>query len=156
MSWFKTDSRLIDRDRELLLRAEALAGESELDAFFDALRDEQSYRLALRKKVIDFLQFFEVPERRFEQRRLQRRLDVLLAILRDLKVFTAIHFLIFPRTQIERFCLHPDYFVLEADAGSLEEHAFYLQAETDLKVLVGRGTEAAAAFWRTAHKTFKI
>ena len=48
MSWFKTDSRLIDRDRELLLRAEALAGESELDAFFDALRDEQSYRLALR------------------------------------------------------------------------------------------------------------
>jgi hypothetical protein len=156
MSWFKTDSRLIDRDRELLLRAQALAGEPELDAFLEALRDEQSYRLASRKKVLDFLQFFEAPERRFEQRRLQQRLGVLLAVLRDLKVFTAIHFLVFPRNQSERFCLHPDYFVLEADAGSLEEHAFYLQAEADLKALVVRGTEAAAAFWRAVHKTLKF
>ena len=156
MNWFKSDSRLLDHDRELFLRAQALLGESELDAFLDELRDERAYLLSLRQKVLTFLQFFEEEGRRFEQRRLQQRLAELLAVLRDLKAFTAIHFLAFPRNQGERFRLHPDYFVLEVDAASLEEHAFHLQADADLKALVSRGSEAAATFWRAVRKTLKL
>ncbi|HKK01479.1 MAG TPA: hypothetical protein VJ955_04860 [Desulfuromonadales bacterium] len=152
MNWFKTDSRRMDHDRELLLRSQAIVSDPELDMFFDELREEQAYRLTLRKKVLGLLELFSSDEQRFEQRRLQQRLESLLAVLRDLKILTSMHFLAFPRNQSERFCLHPDYFVLEIDAGSLERHAFYLQAETDLKDLVRKGDKAMTAFRRASRK----
>ncbi|MBE0596119.1 MAG: hypothetical protein IH614_02475 [Desulfuromonadales bacterium] len=157
MKWFKDDGAQ-EHDRQLYLQAEAIMGETDFDYFFDTLRTDRAYYTANRGRLLNYLKMLDSDEFRLHDRRLQARLLELQQALKDLKAHTGAHFLAFPRNQTGdniRFCLHPDYFILEANDVSLDEHGFYLKAERKLGEYVAKAVIRYEAFRTLAKKKLK-
>lgn len=158
MNWFK-DHAGIEQDRQIFLQAETIMGEEDFDFLFTSLRTERVYFSANRGRLLDLLKFLDEGGGRLSDRRLQARLQTMHQALKDLKAHTGAHFLAFPRNQTGeniRFTLHPDYFVLEANDISIEEHSFYLKAERQLGEYLARAVTSYEAFRTLAKKKLKV
>lgn len=154
MKWFR-GAKGSQQDKALFWASEELLREEEMDRFLAFLREERAFYGAERAKILEYLNFFE-NGRPFHDRRVRERLEELVHALRELKIATAVHFLVFPRNQTGdnlRHCLHPDYFILGVeDDFSLDQHRFYLNAESQTRQAAGRVGEAYQAFRTLAFK----
>lgn len=154
MKWFR-GAKGSQEDKALFWASEELLKEEELEAFLSHLREEKAFYGIERAKVIEYLRFFE-SSRPFVDRRVQEALANLVGALQELKVVTAVHFLVFPRNQTGdnvRHCLHPDYFILGVeDHFSLEQHRFYLNAEQQMRQAAQKTLDAYGAFRSVALK----
>lgn len=154
MNWFR-GAKGSQEDKALFWASEELLKEEELDDFLAHLREEKSFYGEERAKILEYLRFFE-SSRPFVDRRVQEALVELIQALRELKVVTAVHFLVFPRNQTGgnlRHCLHPDYFILGVeDHFSLDQHRFYFNAEEQMRQAAARTAEAYKTFRSLALK----
>lgn len=155
MKWFR-GAKSSQEDKALFWASEELLKEEELGEFLSHLREERFFCGDERAKVLEYLGFFE-NSRSFLDRRVQEARVSLVNALRELKIATAVHFLVFPRNQTGgrrlRHSLHPDYFILgEEDLFSLDQHRFYLGAEEQTRRAVSRVEEAYGAFRAIALK----
>lgn len=154
MKWFR-GAKCSQEDKALFWASEELLKEEELGDFLSHLGEEKAFFGGERARVLEYLRFFE-SSRPFVDRRVQEALTNLLGALRELKIVTAVHFLVFPRNQTGdnvRHCLHPDYFILGVEDGfSLDQHRFYLSAEEQMRHAAARTQEAYSAFRSIALK----
>lgn len=152
--WFR-GAKGSEDDKELFRASEEILGEETLRAFLELLREEKTFYTGNRVVVLEFLRFFEEEGHRFENRRVQEKLQLFLQALKELKVITAVHFLVFPRNQTGdnlRHTLHPDYFILEMQDISMDEHQFFLRAEKQLQEVCEQAKAACEAYLKEARK----
>ncbi len=129
MKWF-SNNRHLEEDRQLYARAETILSEEAMEDFLGELKNDKSYRQELRSRVMAYLACCEQDAPSYRSRRLQEKAKALVAALKELKIHTATHFLVFPRNQSGpdlRHALHPDYFILEMTNVSIDEHNFYFK-----------------------------
>jgi hypothetical protein len=133
--WFQ-DKENIRQDQELFSLSDNILNEESFSTFIASLTD-RFFLSSNRALVLKFLEFFETGPKTYKNKVLQDKLTVLLLALKDVKAFTAGHFLPFPKNQTGdeiRFSLHPDYFELEMSNGSVEEHRFFLDLDQKLRI----------------------
>jgi hypothetical protein len=153
MKWFRNNPS--EEDIALFRSCERFMGEEDLYLLMKLLSEERAFYAETRKRLLDFLSFFDDDAHRFVDRRLQRLLEPLLKSLSELKIVTATHFFVFPRNQTGsnlRHCLHPDYFILEMHDISIDEHRFFLRAEKQLELAVEKATAHYEIFRKGARK----
>jgi hypothetical protein len=157
MNWFDNSLEL-ENDRRLFAAGEAILDEAGMELYLSTLKNEKAYRPQLRSRVLAYMNCCEENLPQFKFRQLREKGKALVADLKELKVHTSTHFLVFPRNQNgddQQLVLHPDYFVLEINEVSLEEHQFYCGAESELLRLVEKTTAAYRAY-RTAASRKKL
>jgi hypothetical protein len=155
--WFVNEEHL-KVDRELFVLSESIADEQCFSIFIESLK-ERYFSRSNRALILNFFEFFEGESRRFQSARIQSKLDDLLRALKVLKDFSAAHFFVFPKNQDGaeiRHSLHPDYFELEMNSGSIEEHRFYLEIEKKLLSHAEHLEECYRSFRKIAEKALKV
>lgn len=158
MRWLR-GAKGSEDDKELFHASEEILGEETLQAFLGLLTEEKSFYSANRAVVLEFLRFFEEEGRSFQNRRIQEKLQAFLQAVKELRIVTAVHFLVFPRNQSGdnlRHSLHPDYFILEMEDISVEEHQFYLKAEKQLQQACRQADEAYGNYRKEALRRLRL
>ncbi|MFA5515396.1 MAG: hypothetical protein WDA20_03840 [Desulfuromonadales bacterium] len=154
MKWFG-NSRHREEDRLLYVRTEAILNEEGMERFLAGLKSDKSFQQELRGRVLAYLAGCEQAASSYRDRRLQEKAKALVAVLKELKIHTGTHFLVFPRNQTGsdlRHVLHPDYFILEMTNVSIDEHSFYFKAESELLRLVEKASAAYRSFQQAARR----
>lgn len=158
MTWFK-DPQDREADRQLFAHSDTVLGEAEMELFLATLKEEKAYQAELRGRILGFLHYLENGGEAYRDRRLNEKAKELIDSLKDLKIHTAGHFLMFPRNQTGpdiRYLLHPDYFVLEMTNISIDEHRFFLKAEQELLRMADRATALYRDFRALARKRLEL
>ncbi len=149
----------LENDRQLFLKADSLVDEATFEAFILLLKEERSFVSSVRSRVLEFASFLNQEQPNFAVRKLQEKIGQLLTALQELKAFTASHFLIFPRNQTGpdiRHCLYPDYFILEINQGTIEDHEFHLKAEKNLHHFADQAEKAYRSFRKAVRSKLKV